>query len=123
MKEIKIIAVDFDGTLCGDEYPRIGEPNAALIALLKRLKAEGCRLILWTCRCGELLEEAVAWCAQFQLYFDTVNENLKEILEKYGTDSRKIYADIYIDDRSLFFIDMPVSFLYNRLRQSNTPSA
>lgn len=114
MKEIRIIAVDFDGTLCGDEYPRIGEPNAALIALLKGLKAEGCRVILWTCRCGELLEEAVAWCAGFQLYFDAVNENVGEILEKYGTDSRKIYADVYIDDRSCFPVQAYSSFVNRR---------
>ena len=74
MVEKRIIAVDFDGTLCADEYPGIGAPNLPLIAYLKRLKAEGCQLILWTCRCGELLEEAVAWCTGCQLYFDAVNE-------------------------------------------------
>lgn len=100
MVEKRIIAVDFDGTLCADEYPGIGAPNLPLIAYLKRLKAEGCQLILWTCRCGELLEEAVAWCTGCQLYFDAVNENVEETLEKYGTDSRKIFADVYIDDRS-----------------------
>lgn len=102
MEDVKIIAVDFDGTLCRNCYPDIGEPNLKLIAILKNLRRKGCRVILWTCRCGKLLEEAVQWCRQFQLTFDAVNENAEETLLKYGTDSRKIYADVYIDDRSCF---------------------
>ncbi|MCR5735029.1 MAG: hypothetical protein K6G22_10520 [Lachnospiraceae bacterium] len=100
--DTSIIAVDFDGTLCQDAYPGIGAPNLQLIYILKELKASGKKLILWTCRCGEPLCEAVRWCAEHGLFFDAVNENLPEILEKYGTDSRKITADIYIDDRSVF---------------------
>lgn len=102
MEDIRIIAVDFDGTLCANVYPEIGTPNLALITLLKRLRTEGCQLILWTCRCGALLEEALEWCRQFQLGFDAVNENVEETLQKYGTDSRKVFADVYIDDRSCF---------------------
>ena len=55
----RIIAVDFDGTLCRDCYPKIGEANEALIRRLKELRAQGDRLILWTCRQGERLEEAL----------------------------------------------------------------
>ena len=47
MKKYEIIAVDFDGTLCSDCYPDIGKPNLPLIELLKALKREGCRIILW----------------------------------------------------------------------------
>ncbi len=101
-REIRIIAVDFDGTLCIDSYPRIGTPNLPLIYLLLQLKKQDKKLILWTCRCGERLEEAVEWCRVFGLEFDAVNENVSETLEKYGTDSRKISADVYIDDRSCF---------------------
>lgn len=96
----RIIAVDFDGTLCNDCYPEIGEPNHTLIAALHRMQRKNCRLILWTCRCGEKLEEAVEWCRSFGLEFDAVNSNVPEIIRKYGSDSRKIYADIYLDDRS-----------------------
>ena len=59
MKKYEIIAVDFDGTLCSDCYPDIGKPNLPLIELLKALKREGCRIVLWTCRCGRELEQAV----------------------------------------------------------------
>lgn len=95
-----IIAVDFDGTLCSDCYPKIGEANEGLIRRLKELQAGGDRLILWTCRQGVPLEEALHFCLLRGLRFDAINENLPEIVELYGSDSRKIYADIYIDDRS-----------------------
>ena len=100
-----IIAVDFDGTLCNDCYPKIGAPNLRLIYILRELRKKGTKLILWTCRCGEPLKEALKWCEYHGLCFDAVNENLPEILEKYGSDSRKIFADIYIDDRS--FAEIP----------------
>lgn len=102
MQEWKIIAVDFDGTLCRDIYPKIGEPNLKLIKILKQLQKSGCKLILWTCRCGKLLDEAVHWCGQFQIQFDAVNENVEETIQKYGTNSRKIFADVYIDDKCCF---------------------
>lgn len=101
-KNIEIIAVDFDGTLCSDCYPEIGLPNLPLIYLLKQLRVQGKKIILWTCRCEERLSDAVAWCARFGLQFDAINENVPETLEQYGTESRKISADVYIDDKSCF---------------------
>lgn len=97
----RIIAVDFDGTLCIDCYPGIGEANNRLIQCLKELQRSGDRIILWTCRQGQILEDALYFCRARGLLFDAVNENLPEITRKYGSDSRKIYADIYIDDRSM----------------------
>ncbi|MCR4955266.1 MAG: hypothetical protein K6A30_01090 [Lachnospiraceae bacterium] len=95
-----IIAVDFDGTLCQDCYPMIGQANEELIHYLREQKKLGSKIILWTCRCGETLKEAVLWCAGQGLIFDAVNKNVEEVIEKYGSDSRKIFADIYIDDRA-----------------------
>lgn len=97
----RIIAVDFDGTLCRDCYPRIGAANEELIYQLKKLRAGGDQLILWTCRRGTRLEEALRFCLVRGLVFDAVNENLQEVVEKFGGDSRKIFADIYIDDRCI----------------------
>jgi trehalose-6-phosphatase len=101
-RKIQIIAVDFDGTLCTDSYPQIGIPNLPLIDLLRRMREQGKQVILWTCRCGELLEQAVDWCKRFGLEFDAVNENVPETMARYGTESRKISADVYIDDKSCF---------------------
>lgn len=101
MREYRIIAVDFDGTLCYSNWPDLGEPNTALIEYLKQLQIDGNKLILWTCRAGEALANAVIWCRQYQLEFDAVNDNLPEIVEQYGNNSRKITCDYYIDDRAV----------------------
>lgn len=66
----KIIAVDFDGTLCENKWPEIGEPMFGTIAYLLKEKEQGAKLILWTCRVGEMLEKAVTWCAEHGLGFD-----------------------------------------------------
>ena len=71
------------------------------IDYLKNWKKKGNKLILWTCRAGEALESAIAWCGEQDLFFDAVNDNLPEIVEKYGNNSRKIMCDYYIDDRAL----------------------
>ena len=97
----QIIAVDFDGTLCFSNWPELGEPNLPLIRYLIEQKRCGNKLILWTCRAGEALEKAVSWCREHQLEFDAVNDNLPEIIEKYGTNSRKITCDYYIDDKAI----------------------
>lgn len=96
-----IIAVDFDGTLCENQYPEIGEPNNALIECLKmRQQKMGHKLILWTCRVGDRLEQAVDWCQDRGLIFDAVNQNLPEIVKSFGGDCRKVFAHEYIDDRN-----------------------
>ena len=99
--EYQIIAVDFDGTLCFSKWPELGEPNRPLIEYLLAQKRSGNKLILWTCRAGEALEKAVSWCREHQLEFDAINDNLPEIVEKYGNNSRKITCDCYIDDRAM----------------------
>jgi len=100
-KSYEIIAVDFDGTLCYSRWPDLGEPNKALIAYLKAWRDSGNKLILWTCRVDEALTRAVDWCHMHGLEFDAVNDNLPEIVEMYGANSRKISCDYYIDDRML----------------------
>lgn len=64
-------------------------------------KAAGSRIILNSCRTGEALEKAVQFCKENGLEFDRVNENLPELIEAYGEDSRKISADYYIDDKAI----------------------
>lgn len=100
MKANKIIAVDFDGTLCENNWPEIGEPKKEVITYLKERQAAGDKLILWTCRVGEMLEKAVKWCIEQALKFDAVNENLPEVIKDFGSDTRKIFANEYIDDRN-----------------------
>lgn len=99
--DYQIIAVDFDGTLCYSNWPDLGEPNLKLIHYLLEWKKQGNKLILWTCRAGEALANAVEWCKQYELTFDAINDNLPEIIEYYGNNSRKISCDYFIDDRML----------------------
>lgn len=96
-----IIAVDFDGTLCENAYPRIGKANASVIEGVLRAQAAGARLILWTCRSGDELDAAVTWCREHGIEFDAVNASLPEQIEAYGEDTRKVFADIYLDDRAM----------------------
>ena len=103
----KIIAVDFDGTLYTDDYPDIGDPIWKTINYCKKEKENGAILILWTCRSGQDLVEAIRLCKQVELHFDYVNENAKESMFGYARDSRKIYADEYIDDKAINVSDLP----------------
>ena len=99
-----IIAVDFDGTLCEANYPYAGRPNEYLLNALRELKrTDSAEIILWTCRVGEALKYAVNWCEEHGLELDAVNENLPRIVEQFGGDNRKIFANVYIDDSSVDF--------------------
>lgn len=97
-----IIAVDFDGCLSSSgSWPEVGEPNESLINWLIVARQQGHKVILWTCRVGEALQKAVDMCKNNGLEFDAVNDNLPEIIDIYGENSRKITADLYIDDKSV----------------------
>lgn len=98
----KIVAIDFDGTLVKDMFPLIGEPNKQMFDFCKQLQMNGIKLILWTSRDGLNLDDAVAYCKEgFGLVFDAVNENIKETQELFNNDTRKVYADLYIDDKAI----------------------
>ncbi len=99
----KVIAVDFDGTLCTKKWPKIGEPNRELIGQLIEERKQGTAVVLFSCREKKLLKEAVRWCKEQGLEFDEVNRNIRERVKAYRGDSRKISADIYIDDRAASF--------------------
>ena len=98
----KIIAVDFDGTLCEDAYPEIGQARYDVMQRLYEEMELGAKVILWTCRTGKRLKEAVVWCEEYGILFNAVNENLPEVIAEYGgADSRKVTADEYWDDKSV----------------------
>lgn len=97
----KAIAIDFDGCLCSDAYPYIGEPNWTIIRRAQREKASGAGLILWTCREGEKLCEALNACAGWGLYFDSVNESLPDWIAAFNSRPRKVGASEYWDDKAV----------------------
>jgi len=96
-----IIAVDFDGTIVEHKYPAIGEEMLFAFEALKELNRQGHRLILWTYRAGSELQEAVDYCRDNGVEFYAVNSNLPGEIFDSETMSRKILADVYIDDRNV----------------------
>lgn len=96
----RAIAIDFDGTLCENNYPDIGEPNWNVIYEAIQEQKHGAGLILWTCREGKLLYDAMEACFDWGLQFDAINDSLPEWKEHFGTSPRKIGADEYWDDKA-----------------------
>ncbi len=108
MPKYEFVAVDFDGTLCANAFPEVGAPNRAVIEYVKRLAAEGAKIILYTSRenrTRRLLDEAVAFCKAQGIPLYAVNENPgNPHAAKIGlkpSDGRKVYADLYIDDKAI----------------------
>lgn len=95
------IAVDFDGTIVEHEYPGIGKEMLFAFQTLKELEKKGALLILWTFRSGRELDEAVEYCRSNGIEFYAVNRNYPEEVFNEAVVSRKINADIYIDDRNI----------------------
>lgn len=90
-----IIAVDFDGTLQINETANVG-----LIQRLKRAQKQGDIVILWTCREGKRLADALLFLQSYNFKPNYVNSNCPEAIIRTKCDSRKIFADVYIDDKS-----------------------
>lgn len=96
------IAVDFDGTIVTHKYPNIGEEIPFAVDTLKMLRNDGHKLILWSVREGKLLDAAVQWCRDRGLEFYAVNRDYpEETTDNNPHFSRKLKADMFIDDRNL----------------------
>jgi len=99
--QTKIIAVDFDGTIVDDKYPDIGKAKLFAFETLKQLQNDGYRLVLWTYRSGKSLDDAVEFCQKNGLEFYAVNNSFEGENFDKEKQSRKLNADIFIDDRNL----------------------
>ena len=96
------IAVDFDGTIVEHRYPEIGEEKPFAVQTLRMLIADHHRLILWSVRKGKLLDDAIEWCRERGIEFYAINRDYPEETESGNEHySRKIKADIFIDDRNI----------------------
>ena len=96
----RAIAIDFDGCLCENAYPEVGAPHWNIIAAAIGAQKNGAGIILWTCREGELLKDALEACDRWGLHFDAVNDSLPSWKEFYGNNTRKVGADEYWDDKA-----------------------
>ncbi len=97
-----IIAVDFDGTIVENKYPEIGKERLFATDTLKMLIKERHQLVLWSCREGKLLDDAINWCKDRGVEFWAINRDYpEEDITKNRHFSRKIKADLFIDDRQV----------------------
>lgn len=96
-----IIAVDFDGTIHGGKYPRIGYLLPGVKKTISSLRKRGHYIIIWTCRAGPDLLDAINWLLEKGIEFDRINDNHPSNIALYGGNTRKIYADTYIDDKQV----------------------
>ena len=100
MKRSLLIAVDYDGTVVEDRYPGLGKSMPFAIETLKMLQADGHRIILWTYRHGKKLDEAVDYLKSQGVPPYAVNRSYPEEASHANDVSRKIHADLFIDDRN-----------------------
>lgn len=115
------IAVDFDGTLVENLYPEIGKPILFAFETLVKLQEEGHQIILWTYRSGTKLQEAVEFCEDKGIQFYAVNKSYPEEEYEEGI-SRKILADLFIDDRNINGLP-PWGEIYHQLTGTTAEAA
>ncbi len=96
-----IIAIDFDGTICRSNFPVITGAMPYAKETINDLHARGHYIIIWTCRTGNNLLDAINWLLQEGIAFDRVNDHNPDNLTKYGDGGNKVYAHCYIDDKNL----------------------
>ena len=112
-KIFRIIALDFDGTCCEFNFPEIGKIkpiNQKVIDFIRYQKLNGSTIILWTCRADtekrKYLQEAVDWCKKNNIPIDYINENTPHTKSVFGQDTRKVVADLYLDDKALNIFEL-----------------
>jgi hypothetical protein len=96
-----IIAVDFDGTLHTGAWPAIGAAAPYAAEVMRKLHEDGHYLIIWTCREGIQQTEMTNWLLERGIPFDRINEHKGDVWQEYGYKARKVYADLYIDDKQV----------------------
>lgn len=115
-----IIALDYDGTITHDDaWPAPGVLKPGAKEVINRLYDEGHSIIIWTCRCGEALQVARSYLEAEGIKFHHCNEHLPHVLELYGNDTRKILADVYIDDKNLGGLPDTWEEIYQLLKQKH----
>ena len=99
-----IISVDFDGTICKVFYPKVGKERKGAKKYINKLYDEGYDIVINTCRTNESACAAIKFLKNRGINYHYFNTNFPHLIEQYGTDCRKINADVYIDDKCLFEI-------------------
>lgn len=98
-----VISVDFDGIVAECDYPRIGNLREGASYYINKLIDEGYGIVINTCRSGKFQTDAEDFMAIHNVKYHHINENFPFLIDYYNGDSRKISADVYIDDKSIFW--------------------
>jgi hydroxymethylpyrimidine pyrophosphatase-like HAD family hydrolase len=96
-----VIAIDFDGTIVEEAYPQLGKLRKGAKKYINKLYDDGHIIIINTCRSGVHQNAAFKMLIGLDVNFDLMNENHPSVIAQYHNDSRKISADLYIDDKNL----------------------
>jgi hypothetical protein len=109
--KFKYYCIDFDGTIACDAYPEIGDLIPGAKETMEKIKELGGEIAIWTCRTHDAADNAKAFLEKHNIPYDKFNKPFDENVNIYGGDhSRKIFADCYIDDRSVQFGCKPVDW-------------
>jgi hypothetical protein len=111
----RLIACDFDGTIAYENYPNIGDFKPDAVRVLRKFLEYGGKLIIWTCRTGEQAEKVKQKLLDAEVRYHAFNDNLEEDRQKFPDNSRKVYADIYIDDRANFLEEINWLWIESKL--------
>lgn len=98
MRRKLIFAVDFDGVIVANDYPRIGDAMPGAKATMNALRVAGHGIIIWTCRTGDGLVEAVTWLDSHRIQYDAINRDVP--INDIFVPGTKVYANVYLDDKS-----------------------
>lgn len=123
MMKKRIIAIDFDGTIVEDRFPEIGKMIPGAKEYITALKKDGYKVILWTSRTGIALARAVEFLTKEGIIFDEINNSCKDNVKEHGSDTRKIFADVYVDDKCVMMMPFPPwSEIYEMIHQRCPPT-
>jgi len=120
----KVIAIDFDGTIADTEYPKIGKLRPNAVEVINELYEDGYGIVINTCREGLALAACIEFLDKVGLKRHFINSNFPFLIDLYEADTRKISADMYIDDKCLY--DLPswgviYSMVWNKIPINDTP--
>lgn len=108
----KYFAIDFDGTIAYDAYPEIGSLIPGAKETMAKIRELGGQIAIWTCRTHQAREDAKEFLKTNGIKYDKFNEPFDENVNQYGGDhARKIFADVYIDDRAFPFCGKPIDWM------------
>lgn len=114
-----VIAIDFDDTIAENMYPEVGRMKPHAKEIINKLYDEGHEIIIWTCRWDDAADKARDFLAQHGIKYHKFNEHIDWALEEFKNDTRKIYADIYIDDKQLGGIPECWREIYSILKEKH----